>query len=132
MIFDERARDTLSQPVIVRLTTIRPDGYPHTTPVWFILEGDDLLVFATDDTQKIRNLRGNPKASLTIGGDPVDSPCYLIDGDVILHPDPDQAVAARITRHYETPEKAREWLDSWKDLTFLTLRLNPRRVVKVS
>jgi len=130
-MLDEQVRSVLSQPVIVRLTTIRPDGYPHTVPVWFMLDGEELVLFSLRDNRKVRNILANPKGCLAIGGDPVGSPCYLIDGDLVVEDDPDHQMAARITNHYESPEKAQEDLQSWKDETFVVLRLKPKRIVKV-
>jgi nitroimidazol reductase NimA-like FMN-containing flavoprotein (pyridoxamine 5'-phosphate oxidase superfamily) len=26
----------LQQTLVARLTSIRPDGYPHTTPLWYV------------------------------------------------------------------------------------------------
>jgi general stress protein 26 len=130
-LFDEQAREVLQQPVIVRVTTISADGYPHTTPVWFMLDGDDLLIFGNRNTRKMKNILHNPKGSLAIGGDLVGTPTYLIQGDFTIEDDPDHAWATKITRHYEPPEKAEEWLESWKELDFVVLRLKPRRVIKV-
>ena len=130
-MFDEQARSVLSQPVIVRLTTIRPDGYPHTVPVWFMLDGEELVLFSLRDNRKVRNVLANPKGCIAIGGDPVGSPCYLVDGDLVVEDDPDHRMAARITYHYETPEKAQEDLQSWQNEHFVVLRLKPKRIVKV-
>ncbi|MCL4264411.1 MAG: pyridoxamine 5'-phosphate oxidase family protein [Anaerolineae bacterium] len=131
-MFDEQARSVLSQPVIVRLTTIRPDGYPHTIPIWFMLDEDELVLFSVRDNRKVKNALANPKGCITIGGDPVGSPCYLIDGDLVVEDDPDHDMATRITRHYEEPDKAEEYLQSWRNEDFVVLRLKPKRVVKVS
>jgi PPOX class probable F420-dependent enzyme len=130
-LYDEQARATLQQPVIVRVTTISADGYPHTTPVWFILDGDDLLIFGNRDTRKAKNIRTNPKGCLSIGGDPVGVPTYLIEGDFTIEDDPDHIWTAKITRHYEPADKAEEWLASWQELDFVVLRLKPRRIIKV-
>lgn len=131
-MFDEQMRSVLSQPVIVRFTTIRPDGYPHTVPVWFMLDGEELVIFSIRDNRKVKNVLVNPKGGIAIGGDPVGSPCYLIDGDLVVEDDRDQEMAARITRHYEAPDKAEEYLQAWQNEDFVVLRLKPRRVVKVS
>ncbi len=131
-MFDEQLRTILMQPVIARFTTIRPDGYPHTVPVWFLLDGDDLLVFSLSDTRKVKNALANSKGCLSLGGDPPGSPGYLIDGDLTVQNDPDHLVAARITTHYEPPEEAQKNLAAWQDETFVALRLKPRRVAKVS
>jgi PPOX class probable F420-dependent enzyme len=66
----ERLRDNL----IVWLTTVRPDGRPHLAAVWFLWEGDTILIFSQPN-QKVRNLRANPSVALALddtkGGDDV-------------------------------------------------------------
>ncbi len=131
-MFDEQTRTILNEPVIVRFTTICPDGYPHTIPVWFMLDEDDLVLFSLRDNRKVKNALANPKGNIIIGGDPVGSPCYLIDGDLTVEDDPHHHMAARITQHYEAPDKAQEYLQSWQKEDFVVLRLTPRRVVKIS
>ncbi len=32
----------LQQKAVARLTSIRPDGYPHTTPLWYVWDGEAL------------------------------------------------------------------------------------------
>lgn len=131
-LFDDRARETLQQPVIVRVSTITPAGYPHTVPVWFILDGDELVLFAERSTQKVKHARANPKGSIAIGGDPVGSPGYLIEGDFVVEEDPDWLWTRRITHHYEPAEQAEKSLSDWQGLEMVVLRLRPTRVIKVS
>ncbi|MFO7681525.1 MAG: pyridoxamine 5'-phosphate oxidase family protein [Chloroflexota bacterium] len=131
-MFDDRVRALLEQPIIVRFTTIRPDGYPHTVPVWFMLDGDDLLVFSLRETRKVKNALVDAKGCFSIGGDPAGSDSYLIDGDLVVEDDPEHLIAARITQHYESPEQAQKDLAAWQDEDFVALRLKPRLVVKVS
>ena len=33
-----------------KVATVRPDGRPHVAPVWFVLDGDD-VVFTTGATR---------------------------------------------------------------------------------
>ena len=129
---DARAREVLKQPVIVRINTVTPDGYPHSVPIWFMLDGDDLIVFTERKSAKVKHLLANPHGSLAFGGDPVGSPCYLIEGDFVIEDDPDHAVTSRVTHHYETPERAKELLAAWKNDDEVILRLKPGRVIKIS
>ena len=130
-MFDSQTRELLSQPLIVRVTTVRPDGYPHTVPVWFKLEGEQLLLFTGAKAQKAVNARLNPKGAIAYGGDPVGSPALLIEGDFTVEPDTNHRITSRITHHYEPPDKAKEWLDSWEGSDFVIMRLTPRRVIKL-
>src|SRR6266704_63691 len=63
----------LQQKLVARLTSIRPDGYPHTTPLWYVWDGEALwfeIGAGERPRQHIRNLRRNPKL------------CVIIDRDV--------------------------------------------------
>jgi len=131
-MFEPKLATLLDQPVIVRVSTISPDGYPHTTPVWFLREGETLILFTGRETRKARNVRANAKGAIAIGGDPVGTPCYLMQGDFTVEDDPDHSATARITHHYESPDQAAEWLSSWEGDDHVILRLTPHRIAQIS
>ncbi|MBA3370708.1 MAG: pyridoxamine 5'-phosphate oxidase family protein, partial [Thermoleophilaceae bacterium] len=39
-----------------KLATIRRDGRPHVVPIWFLLDGDEVLLTTGADTVKGRNI----------------------------------------------------------------------------
>lgn len=129
--FDEAARAVLSKPLIARLGVIDHNGYPHTVPLWFLLEGDEILITSFRDTRKIEYLRANPKASLVVGGDDLNWDGYLIKGDVTIEDDPGHAFLRRITHLYEPYDEAEAHLAEWTQQSIVLLRLRPKRVVKV-
>jgi PPOX class probable F420-dependent enzyme len=49
-----------------KLATASPTGKPHVAPVWFVVDGDDLVFTTGERTVKGRNLRANPHAALTV------------------------------------------------------------------
>jgi PPOX class probable F420-dependent enzyme len=57
------ALERLQNDIIIWLSTVRPDGRPHLVPVWFLWDGQTILIFSKPD-QKIRNLRQNPAVML--------------------------------------------------------------------
>ena len=68
----EEIDDFLNQKLVARLTSIRPDGYPHSTPFWYTWDGEALWVILGSGTrprQHIRNLRENPKVSVVVDRD---------------------------------------------------------------
>src|SRR6266567_8780789 len=44
----------LREEPIVWFTTVRPDGRPHTVPVWFLWDGETFLIFSQPGNLKIR------------------------------------------------------------------------------
>ncbi len=103
-MFDSAARKFLQKLLIARLTTIGRDGYPHSVPIWFMLEGDDILFISDRTARKTQNALGNPKGSVVIGGDIDDEAGYMIRGDFVIVDDPDHAVTHRMVDRYENKE----------------------------
>jgi len=124
-------REFLQKPLIARMSTIDPDGYPHTVPVWFALDGDDIVIISARDTRKVGHLLANPKGAVAIGGDPADSAGYLIKGKFVIEADPDDAWVRQLTYRYEAPEQAEKDIAAWAELDIIVLRLKPKGVLKV-
>src|SRR5262245_49360925 len=52
MILSEAVRTLLDQPLIGRISVIDDDGYPHTIPIWFARDGDEVVFFSSRNTRK--------------------------------------------------------------------------------
>lgn len=63
------AGQRLSTALIGWLTTVSPAGRPQPSPVWFLWQGGDILVYSLADTARIRNIAANPLVSLNLDGD---------------------------------------------------------------
>jgi hypothetical protein len=120
MHLDDTVRAFLQQRLVARMTTLGPDGYPHTVPVWYMLDGDDILIASGYQSHKFKNIQGNPKGSLVIGGDPVDQfhrayqTCYLFQGDYTLEGVPDFELVTRIAYRYrDDHEQADRDIITW-------------------
>jgi general stress protein 26 len=85
------------------VTTVRPDGRPHSTPlvaVWL----DDALHFCTGETeQKAHNLTTNPNVLLTTGDNGWKS-----GTDVVV-----EGAAARVTDDELLGRLAQLWREKW-------------------
>jgi PPOX class probable F420-dependent enzyme len=125
------ARKFLQKPLIARLSTIDPDGYPHTVPVWFMLDGEDIVIISDRSTRKVGHILANPKGAVTIGGDSGDGSGYLLKGDFSIEADPDDAWVRKLTYRYEPPEQAEKDIVAWADLDIVVLRLRIKAVLKV-
>jgi general stress protein 26 len=124
-------REFLRKPLIARMTTIDPDGYPHTVPVWFMLDGDDIVIIADRSTRKVGHVTANPKGAVTIGGDSADEAGYLFKGEFLIEEDPGHAWMRKVTFHYEEPDLAAQHVAEWAELDIIVMRLKPHKVIKV-
>ncbi len=57
-------RDLLDAPPVAALTTLMPDGAPHTSPVWCSFDGTHILVNTMRGFRKERNMRRDPRVTL--------------------------------------------------------------------
>jgi general stress protein 26 len=130
MIYNETLQAMLQEPVIVRMTVIDPNGYPHTVPVWFGVDGEDLMVISFRKTRKNDYLQKNPKGNISIGGDPAEKPGYLIKGQFFLEEDADQRWLKEVTYHYEPKAIADEHIAEWGKNDMIVLRFKPEKVTK--
>jgi len=62
------AVDRVSDSKVGWLTTIRPDGSPHTTPVWFVFRDPTIAIVSAASNVKVRNIRGDSRVSIAIDG----------------------------------------------------------------
>ncbi len=131
MVLPDGARELLQKPVIVRMAVVDTNGYPHVVPVWFGLDGDDIIVFGYRNTRKVDYIKANPKGSVQIGGDPAGNG-YLIKGDFSIEADADHRWARSITYAYEaTKESADKLLEEWTAQELVVLRLVVNKVTKI-
>jgi PPOX class probable F420-dependent enzyme len=49
-----------------KVATSSPSGAPHVAPVWFVVDGDDLVFNTGETTVKGRHLAANPRACLSV------------------------------------------------------------------
>jgi PPOX class probable F420-dependent enzyme len=66
VVLQPHVEERLRSDEMIWLTTVRPDGRPHSIPVWFFWESATILIFSKPNTQKIRNLRQNPSVTLAL------------------------------------------------------------------
>ncbi len=49
-----------------KLATVKANGEPHCVPVWFVIDGDDLLFMTMSTSVKARNLAHHPKVMICV------------------------------------------------------------------
>ncbi len=72
----EQFLDLFEKRAFAHLATLMPDGQPQVTPVWCDFDGACLLVNSSKGRQKDRNMRRDPRVTLTLS-DPDNPYRYL-------------------------------------------------------
>ncbi|MEO5875750.1 MAG: PPOX class F420-dependent oxidoreductase [Streptosporangiaceae bacterium] len=94
-----------------KLATVRPDGRPHLAPVWFVLDGDD-VVFNTGRTSvKGRNLAHENRVSLCVDSEVPPFSFVVIEGHAEVSEDLEPMLhwARRIGARYMGEDKGAEF-----------------------
>jgi PPOX class probable F420-dependent enzyme len=63
---NEASRALIDGVNFATIATLNPDGSPQTSVVWVTRDGDDLLFSTVVGRRKERNLRRDPRVSVTI------------------------------------------------------------------
>src|SRR3989337_1171007 len=56
----------LREPNVASLATVRPDGRPHGTPVWYDFDGKEFIVATLRSSQKTANVSRKGFAAVTV------------------------------------------------------------------
>lgn len=63
------AKKLLESETIIWLTTVGSDGTPQPRPVWFVPDGDEVLVYSQPRAAKVTQIRSHPQVSLHFNAD---------------------------------------------------------------
>lgn len=124
---DERLRTDIT----IWLCSVRPDGRPHAVIVWFLWDGEAILIFSKPSNQKLRNIESNPNVVLALDDTKGGSLPVAIEGTAELIKDGSVATtlpayaekyAQKLAEYKWTPESmAQEYSEP--------IRITPTRII---
>jgi PPOX class probable F420-dependent enzyme len=129
-ILSDKARAFLNEKRFAVLATLNEDGSVQQTTMWYLLEGDTIVMNTKAGRVKDRNLRRNPHISMCLEG----GYHYLtISGNVELIED--QATAQRdihrLAVRYDGEESAtRQMAEQFSKEQRVTVHLKPERIIE--
>ncbi|MGW1893730.1 PPOX class F420-dependent oxidoreductase [Streptomyces sp. NPDC002004] len=109
---DQEWRDFVSHGTRTgKLSTVRADGSPHVAPVWFVLDGDDVVFNTARDSVKGRNLARDGRVALCVDDDRPPFAFVTLTGHAELSEDLYELRrwAARIGGRYMGEDRAEEF-----------------------
>ncbi|MFY1679597.1 PPOX class F420-dependent oxidoreductase [Streptomyces sp. WMMC905] len=109
---DEEWREFVSSGTRTgKLSTVRADGGPHVAPIWFLLDGDDLVFNTSKSSVKGRNLTRDGRVALCVDDDRPPFGFVVLRGRARLSENPEEVRrwATRIGGRYMGEERAEEF-----------------------
>ena len=74
----------INEEQVIWLTTVKPNGAPVPTPVWFIWSDDAFLIYSSPNTLKVRNIQANLHVTLNFNGDPYGGNIVVFTGEAVI------------------------------------------------
>ena len=115
------------------IATTRADGRPHAVPVWFVLDGDDILISTAENTVKGKDIRRDPR--VTVVADDAAPPYAFVkvDGvaEVIRDAEEIRRVGTEIGRRYLGDEGAAGFGEYASRPGGVIVRVRPEHTVAV-
>jgi PPOX class probable F420-dependent enzyme len=109
---DDERRAFLSEGTRTgKVAWISPKGNVHVAPIWFVLDGDDVVFTTHQDSAKGRALTEGARVSLAVDDQAPPFSFVKVDGEVTISEDPDVLleVATRIGGRYMGEDRAEEF-----------------------
>ncbi len=107
------------------LATIDSDGRPLQAVVWYLVQGDSLLVNSLEGRRWPANLRRDPRFGVTVE-DGMDYVALRGEAEVLHDPEQAQEDIAAMARRYRPPEIAERMIEQrFRPQRRVSFRLHP-------
>ncbi|KUM69910.1 PPOX class F420-dependent oxidoreductase [Streptomyces curacoi] len=94
-----------------KLSTVRADGSPHVAPIWFVLDGDEVVFNTGKSSVKGRNLARDGRVALCVDDDQPPYAFVILQGSARISEELEELRhwAGRIGARYMGEERAEEF-----------------------
>lgn len=108
---DERREFLMAGTRTAKVATTRKDGSAHVTPIWFVLDGDDVIFTTHESSVKGKALGRDPRLSLVVDDQEPPYSFVMIEGAATISRDMDELVgwATKIGGRYMGADRAEEF-----------------------
>lgn len=113
-----------------KLAWVAQTGAPHVAPVWFTLDGDDVIFNTHRDTGKAKAMAREGRACLLVDQEEPPYAFVKVDGTVTFEDDLDRvrSVATEIGGRYMGADRATEFGERNGTAGELVVRLTPTKI----
>lgn len=112
MTDDEYRSFLMAETRTGKLATVRADGSPHVAPVWYVLDGDDLVFMTQETTVKAKNIKRDGRVAISVDDEKPPFAFVMIEGNAAfmdVSSEEQQMWATRIGGRYMGADRAEEF-----------------------
>ena len=116
-----------------KLAVVRKNGAPHVVPVWFVLDGDDIVLTTSRLTVKGKAMLRDPRVAICVDDDQPPFSFVSIRGTAEIVDDPAELLryATLIGARYMGVRRAKEFGERNADPEEMLVRVHPTDVVAI-
>ena len=128
--FGRRVTRRLQEEPIIWLTTVSRSGEPNPRPVWFLWDGNNIIIYSRPGTYKLKHIRNNPRVSLSFDGDGMGGDIVIIPGWAHIDQDvlPADQVSAYINKYTDGLQRINMTPEEFGQEYSVALRIEPHRL----
>jgi PPOX class probable F420-dependent enzyme len=111
--------------------TLRTDGSPNLTPVWFRWDGSSVKIWTTDTRAWVRSLQRDPRVAFSVQTFEAPYPAVVIRGRATMTSGDESSVLDEIraiTSRYVGPEEVEPYVTDWPALRTI-VTITPESVI---
>ncbi len=127
------AREFLREDRVAVVSTLNKDGSPQVPTLWYLLQDDGTLIMSTPDrTQKVKNLRRDPRIAVCVGD---ESSSVSLYGMVTVNSDQEmvrQDLEQLVTRYIKEEDARAPALSLFLQQGRVALHVKPDKVTEFS
>jgi PPOX class probable F420-dependent enzyme len=121
----------LDQPHVAAFATLRPDGRPHVTPVWYDFDGSEFTIAVFRTTQKLKNVSKKGFATISVF---TSQPPYLhviVEGTARVGSTLDNVWRERLAQRYLGEHAGRVYVQETADFDVVAIHVRPLRWISM-
>lgn len=85
--FGARADRRLREEKVIWLTTVDPGGVPQPAPVWFLYDGETVVVYSLNSARRLRNIEADPHVALNLNSTSRGGDVIVLTGTARIAPE---------------------------------------------
>ncbi len=122
----------LRRPFIAFIATVKSDGSPHITPVWFHYDGVLVYVAASSSSVKVRNIKADPHVSLCIFTDTDRSRWVQVNGSASLSNEDIPDMVRTMSKNYLDEDDWERYSEQvLGEIEFTLITVNPGKILGI-
>ena len=123
----KRAARRLLDEEIIWLTTTDKHGSPQPRPVWFLWDGETILIFSQPQAHKVSHINNHARVALNLDSDNFGEDIVVILGDATISTSPvtEDEMAPYLEKYKRGLERINFTAEEFKSSYNMAIRINP-------